>query len=793
MTTPESKTGESRPKAETWTGDPRWVDRLIMQRSRLGAVVYLVAMALLGLVGDLPGQQPWVYWGAMALLVALGVARQVLVTRGLDAKPFDAKGVRRGFDAVLVLSSLVLGCICGLVIEGEGLGREAAVALVIPALIASLAVLVYNPAPRLVRWQIGTIGAAPFLAILRIGDRQALGLATLGVLYALLLERLLQRLHGEVVRFRDRQQKLADYAVQLEEAHQRLEEGRGVLEHEVAARTAELRRRETEYRSIFENAHDAILLLDPTDETILQANPRAADLYGLSLEELVGRSIIDFSVDVERGRKKVESTLEAGQMIHFETLQKRADGQEMNLEVNASVLEYRGRQAILSINRDVTERKQAQELRLAIELAERSNEAKSRFLANMSHEVRTPMNGVLGLAGLLLNADLPSAQRHQIELLHQSAEGLLRVLDDVLDFSRIEAGKLEIRSAPFALREVAHGVVELLDQRAKERGIDLHLETDPNLPSHVQGDRARLRQVLINLVDNGLKFTERGGVTLSMGRPETGRGIHFRIRDTGIGIPGDRIDQIFAPFHQLDDSMSRSAGGTGLGLAICHQLVGLMGGELVAESTQGRGTTLSFTLPLERVDPRRTFGEDSSGVVVESDLDPAENPAEDAPRVCRGTVLVAEDNRVNQYVIAAVLEGLGLDVEVVADGRTAVSRTRQGRFDMILMDCQMPDLDGYEASRRIRALEGPASNTPIIALTAHAMGGDRERCLAAGMDGYLAKPFDPQKLSRLVDLALEGGRAAVQEASSQIDVVSREHPKATSGDPPTASDSADPG
>ena len=736
---------------------PHWVDFLLMRRSRPGVAVHPIAFLLVAVVGDLFVRRPTITLVAAIVLFVLSVHRLVYLGHlESDASLGARRRWRYLFDFNLTLGAATLGVVCGVALELHGVSGPSAPALLAPAIISSLAVIVYNPAPYLVRALMLGVGLPPLVVLATLGGRVAWGMGLSGLAYGLLLDRLLSRLHAEVQRYRHWQRQLASYTAELEATHGELAESRGELERKVAERTEQLARREVEYRTIFEQAHDAILVIDPETEEILQANQRAGEVYGLPLEEFVGRSIIEFSVDVARGKEKVDETLSAGQMVRFETVQRRADGQEMTLEVNASLIEHRGRTAILSINRDITERRMAEELRLAKELAERSNEAKSRFLANMSHEVRTPMNGVLGLAGLLLDSELTDLQRHRLELLHQSAEGLLRILDDVLDFSRIDAGKLTISESRFDLGRTLEGVVSLLEPRAKAKGLALALEIADGLPSFVLGDRARLRQVLINLLDNSIKFTTRGGVTLAVAAvTDRGEEIRFDIRDTGIGIPPEHQTRIFDPFHQVDDSMSRSVGGTGLGLSICRQLVDLMGGTLQLADSGARGTTLTFRLPLPVAEAPRVGSPDPVKV---GDRRPRRE-------LGRQRILVCEDNPVNRYVIVSVLEGLGFEVVTVEDGEAGYGLAAAEDFDLILMDCQMPRLDGYAASRQIRALEGKRGEVPIIALTAHAMEGDREKSLAAGMDAHLTKPFDPEHLETLVAIALQGGRGALAAAT----------------------------
>ena len=361
----------------------------------------------------------------------------------------------------------------------------------------------------------------------------------------------------------------------------------------------------------------------------------------------------------------------------------------------------------------------------ARERAEAASRAKSAFLANMSHEIRTPMNGILGMVEILLGTSLDEAQLDGARTIQRSAEALLTVINDVLDFSKVEAGKLELSVAPFSVSQHVADIAHLLGPRAREAGLSLLVECPDDLV--VQGDGGRLRQVLINLVGNALKFTEEGQVNLSV-RPLGEDRVRFEVRDTGIGIPPDRLAMVFEAFAQVDGSSSRRHQGTGLGLSIARQLVRLMGGELTATSAVGQGSSFVFELPL----PAAT---------LVGELAPATEAEAEATTRSALRLLVADDNPVNRKVASKLLERLGHQVVTAENGREAVTKLQTEKpFDAIFMDVQMPELDGTEATRAIRALDGALGRVPVIALTAHALDSDRARCLAAGMDDYLSKP-----------------------------------------------------
>ncbi len=537
-----------------------------------------------------------------------------------------------------------------------------------------------------------------------------------------------------------------------------------------ARRTAEYESSNERYRAIVERAADAIVIFDADSRQILECNAEFARQCGHEPGALiarpVGTTMIGGASEAELA-EELSAIMRAGRPTVSERTIQRADGAIVHVLCSLSPTPFDGHQAICAVMHDITRRKQMEaELASARDEAIRSERLKSQFLANMSHELRTPMNGIVGMSGFLLESPLDADQRMFAETIKSSADNLLTVVNDVLDFSRIESGRLELEAADFDVRQALEGSLDLLAEAAHAKGLALTLHVADDVPAGLRGDAGRLRQVVVNLVGNAVKFTERGEVAVDVTCAESRNGdvtLRVSVRDSGIGIEPAALARLFEAFVQADGSMTRRYGGTGLGLAISRLLVEKMSGQIGVLSSPGDGSTFWFTATFAHQSPSvaapapSAFQPADRGVPMTGDPDAGRRvpglhvPAPGAaPAPIGARVLVAEDNVINQRVALLQLRRLGCRADAVANGAEVIGALERVPYDLVLMDCQMPEMDGFEATRRIRDSRAPYRDIPIVAMTANAMNGDRERCLAARMDDYVSKPVSMDELAATV-------------------------------------------
>jgi PAS domain S-box-containing protein len=499
-------------------------------------------------------------------------------------------------------------------------------------------------------------------------------------------------------------------------------------------------------RSVWENATDSMRITDQSG-TVIRVNEAYCRFAGLPAENLENHPfwIIYPEADQPAIRARYQERFQKASFAavaeHSVTLW---NGGKVRLELSNSQLRTDQGTRILTIHRDITERQLSQErlcatvaeLERAKQQSDAANRAKSAFLANMSHEIRTPMNGILGLADLALQEPDEEKRREYLQFLKSSAEGLMDVLNDILDLSKIEAQQMSIERVPFSITECVQRAMATLLAPARSKGLTLSCDIGADIPAMVIGDPVRMRQILLNLIGNAIKFTAQGYVRLSA--VLAGEAIRFTIEDTGIGISSGQQKAIFEPFQQADISTTRTYGGTGLGLSIVAALVKLMNGKIWLESQPGMGAIFHVEVLLT-----------SAAAAAASVEEPAGRPNHTDLRCLN--ILVAEDNPINQLVTSRLLEREGHHVTVASDGRAVLADLEQGHFDLVLMDVQMPVMDGLQATRAIRAKEGAmGKRLPIIALTAHAMRGDEEALISAGIDAYVPKPVCAQQLFKTI-------------------------------------------
>ncbi|WP_058301382.1 response regulator [Gorillibacterium timonense] len=535
---------------------------------------------------------------------------------------------------------------------------------------------------------------------------------------------------------------LHEQTIQLEKANR-----------ELLLTTHNLTKAEAQARVIRETSIDTMITFD-NGGTILKINPAAETMFGYKEEELLGQhislvipSIHELEACPERnGGETLKYT--TGKLSELILWQK--NGSEFPAEIQIGEA-FIGDDHLFAITvSDITERKKSeQELIKAKEAAEIASKVKTEFLAMMSHEIRTPMNGVIGMTDLLLETELTTDQRELAEVIRKSGDALLSVINDILDFSKIESGKMELENEPFALEACVAETFDLFTAKSRKRNLDMQFFMDPRLPEYIMGDITRLRQILINLVGNAVKFTLNGSVYVMVSlvdEQEDRVKLEFVVKDTGIGIAPDKLDRLFKPFSQLDSSMTRKYGGTGLGLAICKTLVDLMEGDIRVDPDSEIGATFLFTIVADKVDPQLL-------VALEQ---PVANEEEPAPSSGPGRslrILVAEDNLVNQKLMLRILECMGHDVEIAETGKQTVQMALSREYDVLFMDIQMPEMDGIEATKEIVKQLPKGRRPKIIAMTANVLKEEKERCLAAGMEGFMGKPVKGNQIRQMLDSA----------------------------------------
>jgi PAS domain S-box-containing protein len=539
--------------------------------------------------------------------------------------------------------------------------------------------------------------------------------------------------------------------------------------HDVTERRqteSELRRTKEWIELVYRVTPSAVFSVD-CNGIITSFNRKAEELTGYSAAEVIGKPCRLFApIPCVNGHCGLFESEICKPVMSVEIDIRTKSGEFKTILKSADLLKDAQGNVVGGVESfiDITERKRFElELRQAKEAAESANQAKSQFLANMSHEIRTPMNGIIGMAELMLQTELQPRQREYLEMLKGSADSLLRIINDILDLSKIESGRIEVEEIAFDLRECVERIVEMFEIGARGKGLKLSCKIASDVPRLAMGDPGRLSQVLINLVGNAVKFTEAGEISvhLDMCVREDKSWLRFRVRDTGIGIPDSKLDLLFKNFSQVDGSTSRRFPGTGLGLAISKHLIETMGGWIGVKSTEGLGSVFTFELPYVEASKLPEPAEVRSGTRVLVVGDNYANRAifESAAGLVNPVtpggalrILLAEDSPINQKLALALIERKGWTVKVAATGLECLSAWEQDDYDLILMDIQMPVMDGFEATARIREREkNSGKHIPIIAMTAHALEGTKEKCLSSGMDDYLSKPIRSSELYRLID------------------------------------------
>lgn len=484
-----------------------------------------------------------------------------------------------------------------------------------------------------------------------------------------------------------------------------------------------LRDKEIKMRTLFNVANDAIII--SKDGFCLEINPAFTRIFGFEPHEIVGHSAYNL-VTPELMDQTLKNVKE-GYEEPYQTKCIRKDGSVFDAEVVGKMIRFSNNIIRMTTVKDITQHKKYEKALID------ARDAKSSFIANMSHEVRTPLNGILGMAGLLEETSLTLEQKKYVDILKMSADNLLTIVNDILDYSKIEAKKLNLEDISFALTPTVDEVIQIFTVGASKKGLVVEGRFSEDLPVLVMGDPTRIRQILMNLVNNAIKFTPFGKVSVKVSKHSNM--VRFEIQDTGIGIDSYALSKMFQPFSQADASTTRKFGGTGLGLSICHQLVTLMGGLIGVKSELGVGSLFWFELPLAEA----SENEGVKKIKVMAEVESA-----------KMRILIAEDNAVNAMIARVLLEKAGHLVDLAINGKEALDALLKRKYDIVIMDCQMPVMDGFEATRAIRSSKEIWKDIPIIAMTANAMAGDRERCLEAGMSDYISKPVKKDDLLRII-------------------------------------------
>ncbi|MDD5679196.1 MAG: PAS domain S-box protein [Kiritimatiellae bacterium] len=557
-----------------------------------------------------------------------------------------------------------------------------------------------------------------------------------------------------------------------------------------------LRESEEQLKNVFDSVKTGILVVDSSDLRVLEANQTASEMIGLPKNEIVGKICHNFVCPAQEGKCPIKHL---GQTVdNSERALLTSDGRSIPILKTVVPIALRGRKCFLESFVDITERKWAEDalcqakadlekayrqLQESFELESKltvqvraASAAKSQFVANVSHEIRTPLNGVIGICELLLETKMTREQLEYARTIKSSAEALLYIINSTLDFAKIEAGKMELENIDFNLSDLREDIISVLNVNAAKKKLELGGFIEPNVPVNLNGDPGRLRQVLINLIGNAIKFTNKGKVTVAVAlvaEKEEKVVLRFSVRDTGIGIPADKTSLLFNAFFQVDASMARKFGGTGLGLAISKGLVEQMGGSIGVESIQGQGSTFWFTIPFlkQRSETKPSEALTNADAVSRGIPGLVNQEHEQYLSVRRLRILVAEDNMANQMVILGILKKMGHTAVAVADGNEAVKVLETIPYDLVLMDVQMPEMDGLEASAVIRDATSKVRDhsIPILALTAHTMPEDREKCRAAGMDGYITKPVSTKSIAdAIASIAFPSGAAVYHDKNNKV-------------------------